>query len=164
MWVFLALMAIACLGLAIAGVISIASRGYRPDRYGDGFDPVRAAALLAFGAMAFGFALLTATTLRSAWAERGVFQVGGVAFGAGLTILAVAGFAFFATAYDSSAPLVPRSSIQALAYLGLGLVAAGLVPAVLEGAAAAVKRRDPGLLIVLIALALIVVVRLVWPD
>ena len=162
--VFLALMAIACLGLAVAGVVSIASGGYRPERYGNGFDPVRAAALLAFGAMTVGFALPTATALRSAWSERSVFQLGGAALGAGMTILAVAGFAFFATAYDSSAPLVPRSSIQVLAYLGLGLVAAGMAPAVLEGAAGAVRRRDPSLLIVLIALVLIVVVRLVWRD
>ena len=86
------------------------------------------------------------------------------AFLSGLTVLAAVGFLFFATVPDSSPPLVPRSSVQALAYLGLGLVAVGTVPALVEGAFGAVKRRDPTILIVLIALAMIVAIRLVWRD
>jgi xanthine/uracil permease len=158
------LMAIACLGLGVAAVASVVSGGYRPERYGGGFDPVRAAALLSFGAMTAGFALAATIALRSFWSERRVFEITGVAFLSGLTVLAVAGFLFFATVPESSPPLVTRSLIQVLAYVGLGLVAAGMVPGALEGAASAVKRRDPNLLIVLIALALIVVIRLVWPD
>lgn len=159
---FMVLMSVACLALGVAGVASVVSGGYRPECYEGGVDPVRAAALLSFGAMAAGFALAATTALRSFWSERRVAEITIVAFLSGLTVMAVAGFLFFATIPDSSAPLVSRSSIQILAQLGLGLVVAGLVPAVLKGVPAAVKRRNPNLLIILVALALIIVIRLVW--
>lgn len=158
------LMAIGCLGLGVAAVVSVVSGGYRPERYEGGVDPVRAAALLSFGAMAAGFALAATTALQSFWSERRMAEVTVFAFLSGLTVLAAVGFLFFATVPDSSPPLVPRSSVQALAYLGLGLVAVGTVPALVEGAFGAVKRRDPTILIVLIALAMIVAIRLVWRD
>ena len=158
------LMAVGVIGLAVAAVASVVSGGYRPERYAGGFDPIRAAALVSFGAMAAGFALAASIALRSFWSERRLFEITGPAFFSGLTVMAVAGFLVFATVPDPSPPLVPRSTIQVLAYVGLGLAAAGLVPASLEGAASAVKRRDPTLLIVLIALVLIVVIRLVWQD
>jgi hypothetical protein len=156
------LMAIGCVGLGVAAIISVVSGGYRPERYEGGVDPVRAAALVSFGAMAAGFALAAATAVRSFWSDRKVAELAGIGFLSGLMVAAVAGFLFFATVPDSSPPLVPRSSIQVLAYLGLGLIAAGLIPGALDGAAGAVKRRDPNLLIALIALALIVVIGLVW--
>jgi drug/metabolite transporter (DMT)-like permease len=161
---FMVLMAIGCLALGVAATVSVVSGGYRLERYEGGIDPVRAAALLSFGAMAAGFGLAATTGLRSFWLERRLADVTTFAFLSGLTVLAATGFLFFATASDSSPPLVPRSSIQVLAYLGLGLVAAGMVPAMVEGAFGAVKRLDPTILIVLIALALIVAIRLALRD
>jgi hypothetical protein len=129
---FMVLMAIGCLALGVAAVVSVVSGGYRPERYEGAIDPVRAAALLSFGAMAAGFALAAATGLRSLWLERRMADVTSFAFVSGLTVLAAAGFLFFAIAPDASLPLVPRSSIQVLAYLGLGLVAASLVAAMVN--------------------------------
>jgi hypothetical protein len=164
MRVFMALMGIGCLGLAVASVVAIASGGYRPERYGDGFDPVRAGVLLAFGAITAGFALATAAGLRSLWSEPGVVPLSGVAFWAGLTIGGAAVFVFFAWAPSTSAPLVVPSPVRAMLFLGLGLCTASMVAAAAKGVPGAVRRRDPNLLIALIALALIVIVRFVWRD
>jgi len=139
--------------------VAIASGGYRPERYGGGFDPVRAGALLFFGAGAAGFALATAATLRLARSRPSVFRLSAVALTAGLTVMALTGLVLFASAPPSSAPVVLPDSFRVMVFLGLGLVAAGMVPVVLDGVAAAVKRRDPNLLIALIALVLIVIIR-----
>lgn len=157
---FCALIGIACLGLAVAAVVAIASGGYRPERYAGWFDPIRAGALLFFGAGAAGFALAAAATLRLARSRPSVFRLSGLALTAGLTVMALTGLALFASAPPSLAPVVLPDLFRVMVLLGLGLVAAGMVPVVLDGVAGALKRRDPNLLIALIALVLIVVIRL----
>jgi hypothetical protein len=159
---FLALMRISCLALAVASVVGIASGGYRPERYGGGFDPVRAAMIVSLAASAVGFALVARAGLAAVWSDKQPTSLSAVAFWTGLAVATLAILLIFASMPASSRPMVVPVPLRVLLFAGLGILAAGVIPPVVRGAAAAHRRRDRGLLVALLLLAVLVVLRFTW--
>jgi hypothetical protein len=151
MRVFCALMGIGCLALVFMASAAIASGGYRPERYAGGFDPVRTGMLVSFCSMAAGFGLVAAAGITARWTNANSVSLGNIAFWGGLAIGAVATVVIVADSPASSAPLVVPAPLRVMLWMGLGLTFGGML---VDGAADALRRRDPRFLVGLVLLAL----------
>ena len=115
---------------------------------------------VSFAASAAGFAMATVSTIRAAWSMREASRMIGALLWAGVTVLALAGLVFLTAIPNSSEP--PAAVvIRLMAYAGLGLVAVGISPLLVARGLDAVRSRDPGLVVALIAFALLLLVAVV---
>jgi hypothetical protein len=153
---FWVVMGVACLGLAIAAVVAIASGGYDPERYAGGLDPIRTGLLVAFGAFTLAFVLLARAAYLISRARPDV-SADSVVLAIGLAITAGALFALVAWMPASAGSFVLPLPLRIAIFLGPAVLILGLARSVIRGRFAAATRLDRGLVVGVLLLAMVVV-------
>ena len=128
---FWLVMGVACLALALAAVVAIASGGYQPERYAGSLDPIRTALLVAFGGFTLAFVLLARAAYLTSRARPEV-STDSVVLAVGLALTAGALF-------------------------GPAIMILGLAHSVIRGRFAAATRLDRGLAVGVLLIAVVVV-------
>ena len=138
---------IACLSLAVAGVAGIMDGGYRPDAYAGRLDPVRTG-LIVFALLGVVvFCLFVAIDLLR-WRTTADWGSWWLAMSmSGLAIVCASLAALFIWAPPTAGPPDVPGAIVVGGYIGGALLVAGMVPAFVLAAKAAIERRDRTVLI-----------------
>lgn len=158
---FWALLGVSCLGVAFAGIAAIAaiaSGGYRPERYSGGFDPIRIGLMVFFAAGTAAFALLGGTGLVARRSGSSTVPFANIALVSGLAISAASLLVLVAWMPAWEGPLVVPIPIRIGILLGAGVAVAGMVPAVLSGASAVVRRGGRGLVVAFPLFAAVIII------
>jgi hypothetical protein len=153
---FWLVMGVACLVLALAAVVAIASGGYHPERYAGSLDPIRSGLLVAFGAFTLAFALLARATYLTA-RVRPDTSSDSVVLAIGLAITAGALFALVAWMPAAAGSFVLPLPLRIVIFLGPAIMILGLAHSVMRGRFAAATRFDRGLAVGVLLVAVVVV-------
>ena len=153
---FWLVMGVACLALAFAAVVAIASGGYQPERYAGSLDPIRTGLLVAFGAFTLAFVLLARATYLTSRARPDV-STDSVVLAVGLALTAAALFALVAWMPAAAGSFVLPLPLRIVIFLGPAIMILGLAHSVIRGRFAAATRLDRGLAVGILLIAVVVV-------
>jgi hypothetical protein len=148
------------LALALAVFALLVDAPYRPERYVGGIDPLRAglAGFLAAGVALFAlFALAGLAGWRLSTDGKGLAAV---VVWAGMAV-AVAALLVMVVSMPPVRTFAVPTEIRIPLFVGLAMAVAGLIPSMYSGAAAAVRRRDLGLLAAVVVIAVLVAIDIV---